>query len=50
MVMQERTGLPQSADRLGRKLVRMVLPSGRELRSAAGLSRDQFKDGINHLI
>ena len=50
MVMQERTGLPKSADRLGRKLVRMVLPSGRELRSAAGLSRNQFKDGIKYLI
>ena len=50
MVMQERTGLPKSADRLSRKLVRMVLPSPRELRRAAGLSRDQYKNGIKYLI
>ena len=50
MAKRDGTPLPNSADELGRKLIRMVLPSGRELRRAAGLSRDRFKDGINHLI
>ena len=48
MPIQERT-LPTRADQLGRQLVRMVLPSAGELRRAAGLSPDQFKEGMKEL-
>ena len=41
--------LSMRADQLGRRLARMVLPSARELRRAAGLSRSQFKDGIKRV-
>ena len=41
--------LPTSADQLGRKLARMVLPSAGELRRAAGLSPDQAKEGMKEL-
>ena len=50
MAKRDGTPLPNSADALGRKLTRMVLPSGRELRRATGLSRNQFQDGIRCLI
>ena len=42
--------LSMSADQLGRKLGRMVLPSARELFRATSLSRDQFKGGMKELV
>ena len=50
MVMPDGRPLPRSAVALGRKLVKMVLASAGELRRAAGLSRDQYKEGIHFLI
>ena len=47
MPIQERN--PTRGDQLGKQLARMVLPSARELRRAAGLSRSQFKDGIKRV-
>ena len=46
---KQETPLPTSADQLGRKLTRMVLPSAGELRRAAGLSPDQSKEGLREL-
>ena len=50
MVMPDGRPLPRSAVALGRKLVKMPLASAGELRRAARLSRDQYKEGINYLI
>ena len=49
MTMQERKPLPTSADQLGQKLARMVLPSAGELWRATSLSSDQFKERMKEL-
>ena len=50
MVMRDGRPLPRSAVALGKMLVKTVLASAGELRRAAGLSRDQYKEGIHFLI
>ena len=48
--MQDGRPLPRSAVALATKLVKLPLTSAGELRRAARLSRDRYKEGINCLI
>ena len=50
MAMPRKLALPLGADKLGRRLLRMVLATREELSKKSGLSRDQLKRALRYLI